>query len=64
MKSALRWNWVNTLISWAIATGTFFYLESRRTTTIQTIFIIVACVVIVSIVNLGIDAFRTRMRSR
>lgn len=59
-KKTPRWNWVNTLVSWALATVTFFYLESRQTTIVQTILVIAACLVIVSLVNLGIDVVRTR----
>jgi hypothetical protein len=58
-----RWNYVNTLITFAIASAGFWYTQSRRTTPLQTAAVFVGCVVAASIVYFAIDAVRTRNRT-
>ena len=61
-EKAPRWNYVNTLITWAIASVVFFWAERKYATTNQAILLVVACVVVTSLVNLAINAIRTRNR--
>ena len=62
MKRA-HWGWLNTLITWAIASAGFFYTQSRHMTTIQTIAMLLACLTVAMLANLGIEAARTHNRS-
>ena len=57
-----RWNYINSLITFAIAMIGAWYMQSRRTTPLQTAAVFVGCIVAASLVNLGIDAIRKRNR--
>jgi hypothetical protein len=55
-----RWNYVNTLLTWAIASAGFFYTQWRHTTPLQTAAVLVGCFAVALLANGGIDALRTR----
>jgi hypothetical protein len=55
-------NWINLVITWAIATVGFYFTQYKHTTTGQTIAVFALCLVLAVLANLGIEADRKRNR--
>jgi hypothetical protein len=59
-----HWNYLDSLLTWAIASGGFVYTQSQHTTGPQSALVFMACVVVAALVNFGIHTVRTRNRAR